>query len=53
MYGLGSIFQDEEKNYMVAEALEKYALYDAEVTYEDPGKQAPMGLMAFSGKNQG
>ena len=36
MAGLGSIFQSDEKNYMVEEALEKYAFASAEAAYEDP-----------------
>ena len=37
MYGLGSSFQYKESRYMVAEAMEEYALASAEAAYEDPG----------------
>ena len=49
MAGLGSIFQSEESNYMVAETMEEYAFNSAEAAYEDPGEQAPMGFMAAWG----
>ena len=38
----GSIFQSEESNSMVAEAMEEYALASAEAAYEDQGGQAPI-----------
>ena len=34
---------------MVAETLEDYSLASAEVAYENPGEQAPMGFMASGG----
>ena len=46
MYGLGRTFQYEEKNYMLAEALEEYELACAELAYEDPEEHATMGLIA-------
>ena len=49
MAGLGSIFQSEEINYMVAEAMEGYVLASAEAAYEYPGEQAPMGFIASGG----
>ena len=49
MAGLGSSFQSEESNYIVAEALEGYALSSAEATYEDLGLQAPMVFMTAGG----
>ena len=36
--GLGSSFQSEESNSMVAEAMEEYVLASAESSYEDPGE---------------
>ena len=45
MAGLGIIFQSEESNSMVAEAMEEYLLASAELAYEDPGEQAPIGFM--------
>ena len=50
MVGLGSSFQYEESNYMVAEAMEEYALASAEAAYENPGKQAPMVFMEAGGR---
>ena len=49
MARLGSSFQYEEINYMVAEAMEEYALDSTEEDYEDPGEHAPMGLMVAVG----
>ena len=46
MSGLGSSFQYEEINYMVAEATEEILLASAEAAYEDPGEQASLGSMA-------
>ena len=37
MAGLGSSFQSEESNSVVAEAMEEYVLASAEAVYEDPG----------------
>ena len=39
MAGLVSRFQYEESNYMVAEAMEGYALASAEASYEDLGNR--------------
>ena len=50
MSGLGSSFQSEENNSMVAEAMEEYELASAEAAYEDPGEQAQMGFMAAGGR---
>ena len=36
--GLGIIFEYEESNSMVSEAMEEYALASAEADYEDPGE---------------
>ena len=47
MNGLGSIFQSELKNSMATEILEEYVLASTEAAYENPGEQAPMGLMAL------
>ena len=47
MARLGSSFQYEEINYMVAEAMEEYALDSTEEDYEDPGEHAQMKLMAL------
>ena len=46
MAGLGSIFQYEDSNSMLAESMGEYALSSAEAAYEDPGEQAPMGFVA-------
>ena len=46
MAGLGGRFQFKEKNSMVAELLEYNALAYAEASYEYPGEQVIMGLMA-------
>ena len=46
---LGSSFQFEEINYMVAEAMEEYALASAEAAYKDPWEQATMRFMAKGG----
>ena len=43
---LGIIFQSEEKNSMVAEALDEYALDSEEVSYEEPREQATIWFMA-------
>ena len=51
MTGLDSSFQKEESNYMLAEAIQEYALAYAETAYEDPGKHAPMGFMASGGES--
>ena len=37
IYELGSSFQSDEINYMVAESIEEYALASAEAAYEDSG----------------
>ena len=37
MYELGSSFQSDEINSMVAESIEEYALASAEAAYEDSG----------------
>ena len=49
MAGLGSSFQSEESNSVVAEAMEEYVLASAEALYEDPGEQAPMCFMDAGG----
>ena len=49
MDDLGSSFQYDENNYMVAEEMEEYALASTEVAYEDTGEQATMGFMAEGG----
>ena len=38
---------------MAAETMEEYALASAEVAYENPGEQEPMGFMKLSGEIQG
>ena len=42
-----------QKNSMVAETMEEYALASAEVAYENPGKQAPMVFMESGGEIKG
>ena len=49
MDGLGSSFQSEESNFMVAESMEEYVLASAEAAYEYPREQAPMGLLTAGG----
>ena len=49
MDDLGSSFQYDENNYMVAEEMEEYALASTEVAYEDTEEQATMGFMAEGG----
>ena len=49
MDGLGRRFQSEESIYMVAEAMEEYALISAEMAYEDPGEHTPIEFMAAGG----
>ena len=49
MSGLGSSFKYEEINYMIAEAMEEYALASSEAAYEDPEEQARMGFMVEGG----
>ena len=49
MYGLGSSFKYGVNSYVVVEALNKYVLASAEAYDEDPGQQAPIGLMASGG----
>ena len=49
MSSFGSSFQYEERNSMVAESMEEYALASAKGAYEYPGEQAPMGLIASGG----
>ena len=46
MYGLGSSFQSEEINSMVAEAMEEFVLASAEGYCEDPWRQIIMVFMA-------
>ena len=53
MYGLGSSFKYEEKNYMLSESLKECELEYVEVDYEDPGEQAIMGFMASGGEFRG
>ena len=47
--GLISSFQAEENSSMVVGKMDEYALDYAEVSYENPREQEPMGLIA-SGK---
>ena len=49
---LGSIFQSEENNYILEEALEEYELDFAEEAYKDPGEHATMVFMASGGGSQ-
>ena len=49
MDGLGTSFQSEESNCMVAEVMEEYALASSEDAYEDLGEQAQMRFMAEGG----
>ena len=50
--GLDSSFQYEENNSRVTETLEEYMLDYAEEAYENPGEQAPRGIMALGGEIQ-
>ena len=50
MDGLGSSFQSEKRNSVIAEATEEYVLAFSESDYEDPGEQAQMRLMATGGR---
>ena len=50
MAGLGSIFQYEEINTIVEEAMEEFSLFYAEATYEDPEEQASMVFMSSEGE---
>ena len=45
MAGLGSSFQYEESNYIVAESIEEFALASVEAAYEDPGEKAIIVFM--------
>ena len=47
---LSSIFQSDENNSVVAETLKGCVLASAEAAHENPGEQAPMGLMYLSGE---
>ena len=49
MSGLGSSFQSEGGNYMVAESLEGFVLASEGVDYNDPEEQVTMGIMTLGG----
>ena len=47
---LGSSFQYDKRNYMVAESMKKFALASTEVAYEGPGEQVPMVFVSREGE---
>ena len=49
MSSLGSSFKSDERNAMIEEVMEEYALAYVEAACEDPGEQAPMEFMAGGG----
>ena len=49
MSGLGSSFQSEGENYMVAESLEGFVLASEGVDYKDPEEQVTMDIMTLGG----
>ena len=49
IYGLGSSFHYEESNYMIAEAMEEYALASIEEAYGYPREHASMVFMTSGG----
>ena len=49
MDGLSSSFQYEESNYMLAQAMEEYALDSVEAAYTDTGELLQIGFMASGG----
>ena len=49
MDGMGSSFQSEERNSMVAASLEEFSLASSEAAYKGPGEQATMVFMASGG----